>query len=174
MACNWIKRFGAVVLLFCLPTQGTALPFNDDMVDSQIKTGQIMRPKVDAAVPLGSLNEYSQDKEDAITLENPVAATAASRMNGQRLFQANCTPCHGAIAAPGEPYTPGPVGKFVPGPNLGLEMYHASDNPAAGYTDGKIFATIRYGNVLMPALGYKLSASEMWDIVNYVRSVQEK
>lgn len=116
MVCNWMKRFAAGLLLCSLPVQGMALPFNDDMVDSQIKTGQMMRPKVEAAVPLGSLKEYSADKEAAIAFENPVGKTAASTMNGQRLFQANCAPCHGKIAAPGAEYTPGPVGRFVPGP----------------------------------------------------------
>ena len=40
-------------------------------------------------------------------------------------------------------------------------------------TDGYLYATIHYGGlVIMPGLGWKLSDSEHWDIINYLRSVQ--
>lgn len=46
-----------------------------------------------------------------------------------------------------------------------MDMYKAR-------TDGSIYATIHFGIRLMPGHGWKLSPTEHWDIVNYVRSAQ--
>lgn len=168
------KEIAIAVLLLVVPAFVFALPFNDDMVDSQIKTGQVMRPKPEGAVSVGSLEFYSETKEEAAAFENPIAMSKVSTMIGKRLFETNCGACHGAIKPDGDSgYRPAPVAKFVPGPNLGMEMYHQSDKPGQGRTDGQLFSVIRYGNVLMPAVGYKLAPNEMWHIINYVRSVQQ-
>ncbi len=153
-----------LALSFAMPGAVQALPFNDDMVNSQIKTGQVMRPKVAGTVPLGSLNQSSVlTKEDAIKLENPVPTSADSVFVGKQLFRINCSPCHGKISK-----TSPELGKVQMGaPNLGDPMYHSR-------TDGQIYSTVHFGNIIMPALGWKLSPAETWDIINYVRSVQKE
>ena len=150
-----------------------ALPFNDDMVESQISSGQVMRQKVEGTVSLGSVATHTANKAEAESLKNPMPATSVSIDNGKRLFEANCSACHGEIKPDDPAYVP-PIVKYgMPAPNLGASLYHQSDNPSEGRSDGNIFGTIRHGNVIMPALGYKLSANEIWDIVNYVRKRQE-
>jgi hypothetical protein len=46
-------------------------------------------------------------------------------------------------------------------------------NPAAGYTDGYLFAIMRNGRGLMPSYN-RIEEPDRWDIVNYLRSLQGK
>ena len=158
-----------VLCLLLSATSGNlwALPFNDDMVDNQLRTGSLMRQKVKESVPVGSLASRVESKDEAKALLNPIKADPLSTASGQRLFAVNCFPCHGDISK--SPYQPGPVSRFLPGPDLSQQAYH--DTPG-GKSDGFIFATIHFGGALMPAVGYKLSAQEHWDIINYIRAVQ--
>lgn len=159
-----------VLILGCV-NRAAALPFNDDMVNSPVLTGKIMRPAPDGSISVGSLGSHLASREEALKLSNPIKGDKTSTLNGKRLFQVNCTPCHGDIES--NPYVPGPVAKFLPGPNLSAAMYH---DKAEGRTDGSIFGTIHFGSIsgLMPAVGWKLSRTEHWDVVNYIRSVQAK
>lgn len=151
-----------------------ALPFNDDMVHSKnsdgqhmyFSTGEIMRARPSGAVSIG-MNSYAvKDKAEAETLKNPKAGDGKSVKFGKRLFQVNCSPCHGNIES--STYEPGPVAqKFASPPDITAEPYRS------GRTDGNIYGVIHFGGMaVMPALGWKLSPSEHWDIINYVRDVQ--
>ena len=42
-----------------------------------------------------------------------------------------------------------------------------------GQRDGYMYATIRSGGIIMPSYGHALSVAERWDIVNYLRHLQE-
>lgn len=96
-------------------------------------------------------------------LRNPIAPTDASVEQGKQLFQIYCALCHGRDAK-GD----GPIAtKFVPPPNLTLEIFRQR-------TDGFLYATIRDGGALMPPQGEALSPRERWDIVNYLRHLQER
>ncbi len=141
----------------------SALPFNDDMVNNQIKTGQTARVKPAGVIERGAADSRIEKKEDAANFTNPHKGDAASVARGTRLFRVNCYPCHGDIAA--NPYKPGPV--LMGAPDLTMKPY--SDR-----TDGSMYGTIHFGGMaLMPAYGAKLSPSEHWDIISYVRKVQE-
>lgn len=145
-----------------------ALPFNDDMVDSQKRTGVIMRAAPKDSVPVGFEKPMPKSKAEAGALTNPVPASPVSVQNGERLFRVNCYPCHGDVSK--LPYQPGPVAVnskgTIPGMDIGNKIY-------LDKTDGYLYATIHFGGlVIMPGLGWKLSDGEHWDIVNYVRDVQ--
>lgn len=148
-----------------LALSAAALPFNDDMVDIQLKAGQIMREQPADSVPLGSVDHRIESIQAAETMQNPYKDDPHSVRNGTRLWQTNCFPCHGDPAK--TPWTPGPVP--VPGPNVTAELYRS-------YSDGKLFGTVHFGTTwrygLMPRYGYRLTERERWDIVSYVRHVQ--
>lgn len=150
-------------------TPASALPFNDDMADSQaIRTGQIVRSAPDETVAVGSLKYRVESKEEALKLTNPHPVTATALRDGKRLFQVNCTPCHGTFTDEGIEPTPIMGRSIMPGPDLSNEFY-------AGRPDGLFYGTIHFGGVaVMPRVGYKLSPKESWDIVSYIRSEQEK
>ena len=161
-----IKSFciGAVVLASA--GSASALPFNDDMVDIQPRTGAIMKPKAANSVAKGSLAYRVENKQEAEKLTNPLKGDKFSAKSGKRLFRVNCYPCHGDIESPS--YKPGPVAaKFMPPPDITNEYYE-------GKSDGYIYGVIHFGGLaVMPALGWKMSPTEHWDIINYLRSVQK-
>lgn len=103
----------------------------------------------------------------AKTLKNPVAASAKSVATGQELYQKYCKHCHGD-SAKGD-------GTLAPSGS------HPRDLTDAGWqkkmTDGEIFGTIRDGvppKFWMKGFRSKLTAQEMWHLVNYVRSLAPK
>lgn len=163
-----------IVFLAC-PVVVLALPFNDDMVDSQIKTGQVMRPRVEGTIPVGALAYRVKSKDDAKKLINPLKGNSDSEFRGKRLYAVNCYLCHGTPKLDGTAWKPTPVGTKVPGPNLGLSLYHdtAGSGSGQGRTDGDLYAQIHFGGVIMPRVGWKLSPTETWDTINYIRSVQQ-
>ena len=156
--------------------QASALPFNDDMVHSKnaegrhmyYSTGQIMRSRPEGSISVGMNDYHVKSKEEAEKLENPKKGDKNSWKFGKRLFQANCSPCHGNIES--NPYERGPVAqKFAAPPNLSEEPY------VTGRTDGNIYGVIDFGGMaVMPAVGWKLSPNEHWDVINYIRHVQSE
>ena len=150
---------------FVAVTEAVALPFNDDMVNVQKRTGTIMRQKAPGTVAIGMSEYYVPSREEAEKMTNPGKADAASLANGKRVFAVNCLPCHGDISK--KPYAPGAVGKktLQTPPDLTLDTYKTR-------TDGSIFATIHFGIRLMPGHGWKLTPTDHWDIVNYIRNQQ--
>lgn len=164
------KKFKSLGLLLsavaCLgPAISYALPFNTDMYHGQPITGDVMRPKAIGSVPMGSLDRYVESKEEAAKLENPLKGDFASALAGERLYAVNCSPCHGTYSG-GRQASIGAVAKFMPGPDLTAELYKSR-------SDGFFYSTIHFGGMaLMPGYGYKLSPKEHWDIVNYIRKVQ--
>ena len=157
------------ILISLLVVQSVfALPFNDDMVNSQIKTGQSMRGRPENTVPRGTGDiQYPPKETDfliADKLVNKVEKNEDSLIRGKRSYYVNCLVCHGKIGE--ADYAPMPAGSQMGAPNLVDPMFHA-------YTDGRIFTTIHNGHIIMPAVGWKISETESWDIVNYIRSMQE-
>lgn len=107
-------------------------------------------------------------------VKNPVEATEASLESGEKLYNINCAQCHGAKGM-GD----GGVGQFWGGPKEanGGVVPKLGDPNAYGdknaYPDGFFYHNIVVGKNLMPAFGYKLNAKQTWDIVNYIRHLQE-
>ncbi len=104
----------------------------------------------------------SRDEADKM-LTNPVPPTDASLADGEKRFNTFCVPCHGKDAK-GQ----GPVAtKFVPPPDLTQDLLK-------GRSDGYLYGTIRNGGVIMPAFGERLTPTQRWDVVNYLRKLQGK
>jgi mono/diheme cytochrome c family protein len=100
----------------------------------------------------------------AAKLKNPVAADATSATAGRKLYDKQCAGCHGDTGkgdgSMGEELSPKPA-------NLtDADWKHGS-------TDGEIFTVIRDGVKGSGMKGYKskLTAHQLWDVVNYVRSL---
>jgi mono/diheme cytochrome c family protein len=100
-------------------------------------------------------------------MKNPVASSAESIATGKAAFQKNCRFCHGADAKGDGPMAP--------------EGTHPSnltdDKWDRGSTDGEIFLVIRDGaGPKLDMKGYKskMTEPEIWNVVNYLRSLQAK
>lgn len=92
---------------------------------------------------------------------NPTAATPASVTRGGSLFVANCASCHG-VDGRGH----GPASGTLLGPPEDL----AARVPAL--TDGALAYRITNGSLAtqMPSFALTLTATDRWDLVNYLRS----
>ena len=97
-------------------------------------------------------------------IPNPTRPDSASVNRGRIQFQINCAPCHGSLGMGNGPATkygmpPIPIG--------------AGTAAADKYTDGYIFGMIRNGRGMMPTYN-RIEEMDRWDIVNYLRSIQNK
>ena len=96
---------------------------------------------------------------------NPVPADEASLARGAELFHINCTACHGEDAKGA-----GPVAAFLANKPADL-----TGPIVTSLNDGAIFLTITNGVPgRMPALNENLTVRERWDVVNYIRTLQNK
>jgi mono/diheme cytochrome c family protein len=94
------------------------------------------------------------------TLANPVPADARSLESGRKLYQINCTVCHGA-AGQGN-------GAAV---RYGMAGIALVNDRVRGLSDGYIWGMRRNGRGLMPSYN-RIEELERWDVVNYVRGLQ--
>lgn len=156
----------SVVSVFLLNSMAFALPFSDDLVDTQPKTGQLMRAEPEGSVPVGAETRYIESESAALKMTIPHTDNLAlSLKRGERMFRTNCVQCHGIWK--GDTYVQGGVQVFLPGLDLTLPM--VAEKP-----DGHFFSAIHYGFAgIMPPYGYKFSIDEHWDIVRYIRKMQE-
>ena len=103
----------------------------------------------------------------AAKIKNPVAADATSVAAGQKLYAQHCSECHGDSGK----------GDGMEGEGLDPKPADLTDAQwKHGSTDGEIFVVIRDGvrGTGMKSFGKKLTAHEMWDLVNYLRSIGPK
>ncbi len=111
--------------------------------------------------------EQTGGKPDAKVTKNPVAATPQSIAAGKATFQKYCRFCHGAEAKGDGPMAP----KDSHPANL------VDDKWDHGSSDAEIFQTISEGippKFVMKGFKGKLAPQEMWNVVNYIQSLQPK
>lgn len=103
----------------------------------------------------------------ARAMKNPVAATPASITAGAAAFKKYCAFCHGADAKGNGPLAP----KDSNPPDLTDAMW------ALGETDGEIYTVIANGagpNSKMVGFKGKMPDQDLWNIINYLRSLGPK
>jgi mono/diheme cytochrome c family protein len=94
---------------------------------------------------------------------NPVKPTPESVAEGKRIYSYDCASCHGMN------------GDGKTGVAEDLKVPDLTD-PARqkDHTDGEIFYIIKNGHGDMPAEGNRVKTEQLWDLVNYVRSLAKK
>ena len=101
---------------------------------------------------------------EARKMKNPVPPTEASIKMGAQLYQKNCEFCHGPKGL-GD-------GRLVP---KGVHPANLTDAEwVRGSTDGEIFAVITEGagpEFKMKGVKGRLSDTDKWHLVNYIRSL---
>jgi mono/diheme cytochrome c family protein len=94
---------------------------------------------------------------------NPVKSTPESIEAGKKIFGYDCASCHGAT---GDGKTD--VAKDLKIPDL-TEPALLKDR-----TDGELFYVVKNGHGNMPQEGDRASSEQLWNLVNYVRSLARK
>ncbi len=102
---------------------------------------------------------------EAQKLKNPEAANAESVEAGKKLYQRFCASCHG-------PQGKGDGSLALAG---GTPSDLTDETWDFGSTDGEIFVAIRDGvSTDMLAYKEKLTDKQIWQVVNYLRSIGPK
>lgn len=97
----------------------------------------------------------------ADAIQNPLKGNAPATLEGKKIYIQYCVTCHGnkgkgdGIAAPGLPKRPAD---------------HTSDF-VQKQTDGSIFWIVTEGNIPMPSYKTILTATQRWQVVNYIRTL---
>ena len=114
-----------------------------------------------------SVPAFAQGDAAAAKLKNPVPPSAESVAAGKATYTKNCRFCHGNDAKGNGPMAP--------------QGTHPSDLTDAkwdrGSSDGEIFTVVHDGaGPKFDMKGYKgkLSDTDIWNVVNYLRSVGTK
>jgi mono/diheme cytochrome c family protein len=106
------------------------------------------------------LTEHWIAPAEATGRRNPIAANQASIERGQRLYQRNCTSCHGDSGA-GD----GPAASALPVKPTNLIVL------APQHSDGDFAWKITHGRSAMPGWQASLSTQQIWDLVNFIKSL---
>jgi mono/diheme cytochrome c family protein len=102
---------------------------------------------------------------DVASKANPVKPTAVSLASGKKVYSTDCAMCHGKGGA-GD-------GDLATDMKLTLKDYRNAD-ALKGMTDGEIFDVIVKGKGQMSGEEGRLKPAQVWDVVNYVRSLGHK
>jgi mono/diheme cytochrome c family protein len=96
--------------------------------------------------------------------KNPVAATQSALAAGQKIYSKTCAMCHGKT---GDADGPAVI-------ELNIHPAKLSDPKVATESDGALFWKITTGKKPMPAYGKRLSETDRWHLVNYIRTFSKR
>jgi mono/diheme cytochrome c family protein len=107
----------------------------------------------------------AQGNPEAAKMKNPIASSPESIAAGKTIYT-KCAPCHGVNGQGG------PGNDLIPAaPSL------VDDKWDHGSTDGEIFDSIKNGvppDFNMVPWKDQLKDDDIWNVVNYIRSIQKK
>jgi mono/diheme cytochrome c family protein len=109
--------------------------------------------------------EPSKEKWTAPAAEarkkNPVAVNESSLAAGQKIYLKRCVACHGKTGN----------GDGPDAADLGIHPAKLSDPTIREQTDGALFWKISVGKKPMPNYGTRLSPTDRWNVINYLRTL---
>jgi mono/diheme cytochrome c family protein len=103
-----------------------------------------------------------QAPEAAVKVKNPVKVTPAGLRAAARLYQQNCVICHGKTGA-----SNGPAATSLP--QKPANFTDAKMMKKA--TDGELFWKMSTGRAPMPSWQDRLSETQRWQLVSYLRTL---
>jgi mono/diheme cytochrome c family protein len=110
--------------------------------------------------PAGSVPVTGRENGKEAGRSNPVPPSPEVLARGRALFDINCAMCHGPTSV-----GPGPVGLKLTPPPPGLDRVMVQ-----GLSDSDIFQALTKGFGRMPSFRDKLTVSERWSLVNFLRT----
>jgi mono/diheme cytochrome c family protein len=96
--------------------------------------------------------------------KNPVTVSESSLAAGQKIYLKRCVACHGKTGN----------GDGPDAADLGIHPAKLSDPTIQAETDGALFWKISVGKKPMPNYGTRLSPSDRWNVINYLRSLARR
>ena len=96
--------------------------------------------------------------------KNPIAVSESSLAAGQKVYAKRCVACHGKTGN----------GDGPDAAELGIHPAKLSDPLMREETDGELFWKITVGKKPMPNYGTRLSPTDRWNVINYLRSLTRR
>ena len=96
--------------------------------------------------------------------KNPVAVSESSLAAGQKIYAKRCVECHGKTGN----------GDGPDAADLGIHPAKLSDPAIRQQTDGELFWKITVGKKPMPKYGARLSPTDRWNVINYLRTLAKR
>jgi len=93
--------------------------------------------------------------------KNPMPVNESSLAAGQKIYLKRCAGCHGKTGN----------GDGPDAADLGIHPAKLSDPTIRAETDGELFWKITVGKKPMPNYGTRLSPTDRWSVINYVRTL---
>lgn len=97
------------------------------------------------------------------SMKNPVAKGDASTKAGLALYAKNCASCHGKTG----------LGDGVKARSLKTSTGDFSKAEFQGQTDGDLFFKTKTGRGEMPKYEGKLTDDDIWNVVNFMRTLKK-
>jgi mono/diheme cytochrome c family protein len=122
-----------------------------------------------AAVTIAFSFAFQQNKEwkapdSAKDKKNPIAADEASVTTGKAIYEKDCINCHGKKGK----------GDGKDAANQDVTVADLSSSKVQAQTDGELSWKISEGRKPMPSNKKDHSADQIWQLVNYVRTLAKK
>jgi mono/diheme cytochrome c family protein len=115
--------------------------------------------------PAGEAKAVSKIPAEESQRPNTVKPDADSLAQGKHMFTSQCAMCHGT-AGDGK-------GDLAEDMKLKLTDYRDPEG-LKGFTDGDLFYILTHGKGQMPDQGDRLTATQKWNLINYIRSLAKK
>jgi mono/diheme cytochrome c family protein len=113
--------------------------------------------------PPGSKEKWTAPATEA-RKKNPVAVSESSLAAGQRIYAKRCVECHGKTGN----------GDGPDAADLGIHPAKLSDPAMREETDGELFWKITVGKKPMPNYRTRLSPTDRWNVINYLRTLANR
>jgi mono/diheme cytochrome c family protein len=113
------------------------------------------------AAAADSLVEKWFSPEASAAKKNPIAPTQESIAAGQKIYSKTCFLCHGKT---GDADGPAVI-------ELNIHPARLSNPQLDTESDGSLFWKITTGKKPMPAYGKRLSETDRWNLINYIRTI---
>ena len=111
----------------------------------------------------GSTEKWTAPAAEA-RKKNPIAVSQSSLAAGQKIYLKRCVACHGKAGN----------GDGPDATDLGIHPAKLSDPAIREETDGELFWKITVGKKPMPNYGTRLSSTDRWNVINYLRSLARR
>jgi len=96
--------------------------------------------------------------------KNPVAINDSSLAVGQKIYLQRCVGCHGRTGK----------GDGADAADLGIHPAKLSDAAVQQQTDGELFWKVTVGKKPMPNYRSRLSPTDRWNVINYLRTLARR
>ena len=96
--------------------------------------------------------------------KNPVAVNDSSLAVGQKIYLQRCVGCHGRTGK----------GDGPDAADLGIHPAKLSDAAVQQQTDGELFWKVTVGKKPMPNYRSRLSPTDRWNVINYLRTLAKR